>query len=203
MRVNSAVDTLITVDFVDLHVWAATTAEQYLSPLGRRWTHVRAVAERARQVAAALPMDDADLLVPAAYLHDVGYAPALATERFHPLDGGRFVRAAGHERLACLVAHHSGARREAVLRGYSDYSSEFTYENTLLAQALTYCDMTRGPAGQPVTVRERVAEIVERYGSEHTSARAIAASKPEFLDIEERLDVLMADQRTTGAAPDR
>ena len=27
---------------------------------------------------------------------------------FHPLDGGRFVRGNGHERLACLVAQHSG-----------------------------------------------------------------------------------------------
>jgi HD superfamily phosphodiesterase len=34
------------------------------------------VAEKARRVAPVLPEGDADLLVPAAFLHDVGYSPA-------------------------------------------------------------------------------------------------------------------------------
>lgn len=49
----------------------------------------------------------------AGYLHDVGFAPHLATAAFHPLDGARFVRDAGHERLAGLVAYHSASRAEA------------------------------------------------------------------------------------------
>jgi hypothetical protein len=188
---------------VDLDAWAATTAEQYLSRMGRRWTHVRAVADKARLLASVLPAGDAELLVPAAYLHDVGYSPALAAEGFHPLDGGRFVRKAGHERLARLVAHHSGARREAELRGYTDYVSEFPYDDTLLDHALTYCDMTAGPDGRPMVVRERVAEIVQRYGPNHTTARAIAESEPEFLEIEQRINALIDDQRTAGPIPER
>jgi predicted HD phosphohydrolase len=188
---------------VDLDAWAATTAEQYLSRMGRRWAHVRSVAQKARVVASVLAEGDAEMLVPAAFLHDVGYAPPLAVEGFHPLDGGRFVREAGHERLARLIAHHSGARREAQLRGYATYVTEFTYEDTLLDHALTYCDMTTGPDGRPTVVAERIAEIVQRYGPEHITARAISDSEPEFLDIERRIDALLNGQRIAGAAPER
>jgi hypothetical protein len=194
---------VVELILVDLDGWAATTAEQYLSRMGRRWAHVRAVAAKARVVASVLRPGDAELLVPAAFLHDVGYAPPLAVEGFHPLDGGRFVRKAGNERLARLVAHHSGARREAELRGYTGYLSEFRYDDTLLDHALTYCDMTTGPDGRPMVVRERVAEIIQRYGPDHTTARTISDSEAEFLGIEQRIEALLEDQRTAGTAPER
>ena len=57
------------------------------------------------------------LLVAAAWLHDIGYAPTLAATVFHPLDGARHLRALGHERLARLVAYHSSARWEAEALG--------------------------------------------------------------------------------------
>src|SRR6266540_3850423 len=41
----------------------------------------------------------------AAYLHDLGYAPALVQTGPHPLDGARHLRALGLERLAGLVAY--------------------------------------------------------------------------------------------------
>ena len=52
---------------------------------------------------AVLPAEDADLLVAAALLHDVGYAPSLNRLGFHAVDGARFLRAQGQERLARLV----------------------------------------------------------------------------------------------------
>jgi hypothetical protein len=63
--------------------------------------------------------------------------------------------------------------------------------------------MTTGPDGRPTVVRERVAEIVQRYGPEHITARAISDSEPEFLDIERRIDALLDGQRIAGAAPER
>ena len=90
--------------------WARSTAEHYLSPLGRRWVHVAAVGALAERIAPAYG-EQAGTLVAAAYLHDVGYAPELALTGFHPLDGGRFLREQGQEDLALLVAHHSGAPR--------------------------------------------------------------------------------------------
>jgi HD superfamily phosphodiesterase len=95
--------------------WASSHAEGLLGPLGSRWAHVRAVAEQAGRIAPAmLPADEWEILVAAAWLHDIGYAPALATTGLHPLDGARHLEALGVDRrLCCLVAHHSGATFEA------------------------------------------------------------------------------------------
>src|SRR4051794_20624442 len=88
-------------------------AEQRLEPLGQRWRHVKEVAARAEQVAAALGADS-ERLVSAALLHDIGYAPELAATGFHPLDGARYLRAADVDGVvARLVAHHSFAVVEA------------------------------------------------------------------------------------------
>jgi HD superfamily phosphodiesterase len=75
---------------------------------------------KAGRVAASFSPEDGDALVAAAFLHDVGYAPSLNWLGFHPVDGARFLRGLGRERLACLVAHHSGARFEAEERGLVD-----------------------------------------------------------------------------------
>jgi HD superfamily phosphodiesterase len=83
-----------------LQPWAKAQAERLIAPLGDRWAHVQAVADKARRVAAVLPAEDADLLVAAAFLHDVGYAPSLDRLGFHSVDGARFLRAQGQERLA-------------------------------------------------------------------------------------------------------
>lgn len=173
-------DTLSIVSSSDVVIWARKAAERHLEPLGRRWVHVQSVASMAAKVGFAFGGDDGETLVAAALLHDIGYAPSLARTKFHPLDGARFVRAAGHEALARLVAHHSGARVEASLRGLDDYLVEFPFGDTPLDQALTYCDLTTGPDGTPCSLNERVEEIVDRYGAEHVVARAIIASWPEF-----------------------
>jgi HD superfamily phosphodiesterase len=46
--------------------------------LPRRWGHVQAVAAKAESLRPAAG-DEADLLVMAAWLHDIGYAPAWLT----------------------------------------------------------------------------------------------------------------------------
>ncbi len=89
---------------------AASLAESLLPPLGNRWLHTQAVAERAREASPAVPAADRDLLVAAAWFHDIGYAPELRITGFHPLDGARQLERLGApRRLVCLVAHHSGA----------------------------------------------------------------------------------------------
>lgn len=159
--------------------WARRTAEELLSPLGRRWAHVVAVGAAAERIAPAFG-PDGETLIAAAFLHDIGYAPELALTGFHPLDGGRFVRANGEERLARLVAHHSGARLEAEMRGIEGYCDEFPFDDGPLDHAVTFCDLTTGPGGASVSLAQRVAEIQERYGPDAVTARAILASVPEF-----------------------
>src|SRR5258708_37957327 len=98
---------------VDLVSWATECATSLLSSLGNRWLHVQGVVKRANHVGKVLSEDDRAYLIAAAYLHDIGYAPSLKKTGFHPLDGANYLRSLGHERLASLVAHHSGACFEA------------------------------------------------------------------------------------------
>lgn len=140
-----------------------------MSPLGNRWLHVQQVAQQARRVVGSVPSGDWDLLVAAAYLHDIGYAPSLATAGFHPLDGARWVRDSGPRgRLACLVAHHSCAIHEARVRGLDEaLLAEFAPEDSATYDALVFCDMTTGPTGETVLFEDRIREIRLRYGPRH------------------------------------
>ncbi len=125
-------------------------------PLPRRWRTSRASA-RARGLAPVLGAD-ADLLEAAAWLHDIGYAPGLATTGLHQLDGARYLRDAQHAgaMLCRLVAHHSCAIIEAGECGLADVlSSEFDPAPDALASVLTCCDMTTSPDGEPIPVDRR------------------------------------------------
>src|SRR6185312_7143149 len=85
---------------------------------GHRWQHTVGVARRATSVAVAVGVGDRPALVAAAWLHDIGYAESLRRCAFHPLDGAFYLQETGWGApLAGLVAHHSGARFVAEVRG--------------------------------------------------------------------------------------
>jgi len=131
----------------------------------RRWRHVRGVAD----LAASSRLCDVSLqatLVAGAWLHDIGYAPALVDTGFHPIDGARHLRRAGvDEAVVGLVAHHSCAAVEAGLRGLAGVlNDEFPLDDRLPHDALCFCDMTTSPDGERVEVSERLTEIKSRYG---------------------------------------
>jgi putative nucleotidyltransferase with HDIG domain len=150
----------------DLVAWAAKLAgEKLAEALPRRWAHVRGVGQGARVAAPLFSVDDGEVLVGAALLHDIGYAPDLARTGFHALDGARYLHRVGSpDRLVNLVAHHSCARLEAELRGLSGELAEFADERTPLRDALWWADMTTTPDGAQTTVADRVREIQSRYG---------------------------------------
>jgi putative nucleotidyltransferase with HDIG domain len=167
-----------------LSEWAAGWAEGLLGTLGERWDHTLAVVTRAHEMSDQLGLPDSDVLVAAAYVHDVGYAPQAAVSGFHPLDGARQLRDAGRDRLAGLVANHGGAAEEARLRGLHDELDAFAAEDTFVARVLDYCDLTVGPAGETMTPNERLAEVEARYGPEHVVARGLRLAWPR---LEERV----------------
>jgi putative nucleotidyltransferase with HDIG domain len=139
-------------------------AEELVGPLGRRWAHVQAVAARAAELAAAALSGEREQLVAAAWLHDIGYSPAIGHTRFHPLDGARYLRAAGWPTLVVdLVAHHSGARFEAEQRGVSAELAEFAFKDSPTMDTLVTADLTTGPGGERLSYDERVDEILRRY----------------------------------------
>jgi HD domain len=174
------------VEPTDLSAWAEQQAAALLAGLGERWTHVQAVAAQAHQVSAILAPEDRPYLIAAAWLHDVGYATPLNKLGFHPVDGARYVRQQGQKRLASLVAHHSGARFEAEERGLVDGLAEFEPEDGPVLDALTYADMTTGPAGQRVDLEERIAEILERYPPDDPVHRAISRARPMLREAVDR-----------------
>ncbi len=185
-RSEAAVRTLRTVDVKA----AKELAERELAAqLPARWRHVQAVAAKGELVAEALGTER-ELLVSAAWLHDIGYSSNVAQTGFHPLDGARFLRARSvDERVVRLVAHHSCATVEAEERGFDDeLRAEFPPEDGDLADGLWYCDMTTGPNGEAMSVGERLAEIRSRYGPEHVVTRFVDRAETDIRAAVERTE---------------
>jgi HD superfamily phosphodiesterase len=164
---------------------AKKLAEMQLAEgLPRRWNHVQAVGGKGELIGPRfLDEDDAQVLSAAAWLHDIGYAPAIVETGFHPLDGARWLRRQGFdERVVGLVAYHSCAHLEAEERGLADeLVAEFAQEKSAVADALWYADMTTGPDGQEFEVTVRLNEIQVRYGTGHLITRFILRATPEIV----------------------
>jgi putative nucleotidyltransferase with HDIG domain len=178
--------------------WARDLARGLLAEtLPRRWAHVRGVADRAEQVAASL-MLSGEILVAAAWLHDVGYAPDVRDTGFHPLDGAQYLASFGApERVVNLVARHSYAILEAEFRGVGHRLAAFPDEGGAVRDALWYCDLTTSPDGEPVGAGERIGEIKERYGPGDIVTRFITEGASELLAAVER-----TERRLAGAQAD-
>lgn len=181
--------------------------------LPMRWAHTRGVATQAGALQRLLNQR-ADLLEAAGWLHDIGYASPLALTGFHPLDGARYLRDTrfGDPTLWTLVAHHTCAQIEAQARGLGEVlAAEFPIGGVdpFLVAALTYCDMTTGPDGTPLTVDERITEILSRYHPDDVVHRSIAQATPilcrQTVEIAAALDAVdaTASPATTPLQGDR
>jgi hypothetical protein len=173
---------------------ARRLSESLVAPLGRRWDHVQAVAARATALADSVDRDDRATLIAAAWLHDIGYAPAIGHTRFHPLDGARYLQSKGWPRqIVCLVAHHSGARFEATERGLSAELEEFPFEESPVSDALVTADLTTGPGGESLTYDERINEILSRYKPDDPVHRTWTKAAPIVREAIERTRLRMAE----------
>ena len=82
----------------------------------------------------------------AAWLHDLGYAPDIRDTGFHPLDGAGLaaqvpVSKIASERLSPIIPARTSRQRNAAL----PKAQGFPRETSLVADALLYAEMTRGP----------------------------------------------------------
>lgn len=168
------------ISTADLPAAAADAMATVLAPDAQRRRHSTAVARTARAVATGLPAHDRQALVAAAYLHDIGRSPAIEVTGHHGLDGALHLQDDFPARVVALVAHHSEARWEAELRGLAAELAVFPREQSLVADALTYADMTTGPAGERMSLEARVAEIMRRYGAGHLLSRAVDLALPHL-----------------------
>lgn len=179
---------------MDLLPWARDLAEDLLAnSLPRRWAHSQGVGHLAELLADILG-DDAELLAAAAWLHDIGYAPGLIKTGMHQLDGALYLRDTEHAdpRICSLVAHHTCAWIEARNRGmHALLEAEFPPINGLLADALTYCDMTTTPDGQLTDVNDRLTEILERYGDGTLVFDTMTEASPFIFEAAQRVSRLI------------
>jgi putative nucleotidyltransferase with HDIG domain len=162
--------------------WARDVVCEVLTDLPGRLAHSLQAGAQAAWASRSLPAADAQLLIIAAYLHDVGYAPSLQRTGFHPLDGATFLRDLGApERVVGLVAHHSEAWLLAGARGLLPELFMFSNERSPLTDALTYADMTAGPCGEPITLTDRLVDIRERHADEPLAMRLARSAREPFL----------------------
>lgn len=165
---------------------------------GTRYEHTRGVAQRAARAASLvrLPADERRRLLAAAWLHDVGYGLGAG---YHPVLGARALRMAGHEPLARLVAHHSGAAARAQLLGLPDVTVEFPApkgRDAGLLDLLDVADMLSGTDGEAITPATRLRRVVERKGPDAPSVRILVQNVNrlgEQDDTRRLIEILAAD----------
>lgn len=177
---------------------AAARAEAWrlLAELPERWSHTVGVARRAERLCAAVGEAEREVVVAAAWLHDVGYAEPLRDTGFHPLDGARHLdRRDWPARIAALVAHHSGACFVARARGLEPELAWYEREESGVADLLTYADQTVGPGGVRMDVHTRIADMLRRHGPGSANALVHHLRGPHLLAVAGRVE------RRLAAAP--
>lgn len=178
---------------------ARDVAQVLLSGLPERWQHTVGVARRAEEVSVTVRAD-APVLVAAAWLHDIGYAPVLRHTGFHPLDGARHLLANGWPaRIAGLVAHHSEAYCVAQVQGLAGEFDTYPWERSAVSDALTYADQTMGPHGHPMTIEQRMADMLRRHGPGSANTAAHAQRAPRLLASVRRVEQRLAALRSVSA----
>ena len=91
------------------------------------------------------------------------------------------------------MAHHSGARFEAQVKGFGDALDAFPPEHSLTADLLTYCDLTTDPDGMQTTPPARLAEVRQRHGAQSEVARGIDAAEAALIVLVTRTEQQIAD----------
>ena len=158
---------------------AADLTHDILDGVPDRLVHSQGVARRAQFLSLTVEPHQARLLVAAAWLHDIGYAPRLRDTGFHPLDGARHLRAIGWPPAICsLVAHHSGARFVARVRKLDRELDAYRFSEDAVSDALTVADQTTGMHGETMLPEERMREMLERHGPDSANALAHPQREP-------------------------
>lgn len=164
-----------------------------LSGLEPRRSHVRGVGRMAER----LHDERADIVsldvVAAAWLHDVGYAPAVQQTGFHPVDGATFLRnREWSENVCALVAFHTGSRFEARERGLTHLLNAFQPPLGRSLDVLNYLDLSIGPNGSTISPEDRIEEILDRYDAASPVHVAVTRARRHLLSSVDRVEALLA-----------
>ncbi len=181
---------------------ARDLAQRLLIDLPERWRHTIGVARRAERVADTTgSSSEGDILLAAAWLHDIGYAAALRDTGFHPIDGARHLQATGWpSRITGLVAHHSAARCVARVRGLAAEIDRFPRETSPVSDALIFADQTVGPNGRVMAVEHRLADMLRRHGPNSPNAAVHAEREPLLRSAVHRVQQRLEAQGQSSSA---
>jgi HD superfamily phosphodiesterase len=144
--------------------------------------HPVATAARCAVLATSCQSDEKDIITAelAGLLHDIGKFPSLDSKTvLHHLTGANYLRSLQEERLANLIAYHSGGKYEAQIAKQS--LSAFTEEESLVADIIAICDVTTGPYGNLVGFKERYSEIRVRHKCERNQVIALDLFLPDLM----------------------
>jgi len=164
-----------------------------------RLRHIAGVARRATSACDEVKTDDDGLVVAAAWLHDIGYAPTLAETGCHAIDGAQHLRTLGAPAgVVGLVAHHSCAAYEAAQRGVDEQLAEFPRPPGNLLDLLTYADMTVDNNGDETNVESRLDGIFDRYATDDPVHAAVDAARTCLTAAVRRVEDRFAGTRPRG-----
>jgi putative nucleotidyltransferase with HDIG domain len=154
-----------------------------------RLDHSAGVARAATYAAERLPEVSVDLVVAAAWLHDIGHAAALSGSGFHPLDGAIYLRRLGwDEEVVRLVAHHSHNVVSAQAFGFSQDLMQFMPTAGIVADTLTFADIIAGPDGRGAPVSALGYGLNDR--PDEVDPRLVELARQRLILLEESITVV-------------
>ncbi len=117
---------------------------------------------------------DRALVAAASLLHDITKTRSLETKERHDISGGALLRELGFERIAWIVEQHV-------------YFTGFDPEGEIEEREIVYYADKRVMHSSVVTVDERVADLVRRYGTTPERTEMILKNKEMVLAIERKI----------------
>jgi hypothetical protein len=175
-----------------LSCWLAWVQQAFRSQPDRGWhsrvVWQRVVSWRLRDV-CGLTAEQLRTLELAAVLHDIGRAVDPLDSEPHGFAGARFLDDHGLHDVAPLVAHHSGARLEAMSRGL-EHLDRWEAADGRLQALLDLADRTVDSRGTMVSLGERRRDLVDRYGERAPQVERFDLLLPEAQRTEEWLRAL-------------
>lgn len=143
--------------------------------------NIVAHSEQVARVAAAIMnhlVDGTDIsrkaVIVACLLHDITKTRSLQTKEHHDISGGRLLAELGFSTIGAMVKEH------VVLQ-------DLQPEGDLLAKEIVYYADKRVMHDRVVTVEERVADLIIRYGSTEERTRAINSNAKQVYLLEVKI----------------